>query len=68
MGKIKSLLDQLNAIEKIKLKDLLNKSILEVVSSPNDNARIIEDNITVRLCPNCKNNMCKNGHAQKVSM
>ena len=40
------------------------KSIVDIVSHPNDNARIIEDNVVVRACPECHNVMCKNGHAK----
>ena len=62
MEKFKKILKPLNAIEKMELKDYLVKNISSIISMPSDCAKIIEDNITTRTCPNCGNIMCKNGH------
>lgn len=64
MNKFSKLLNQLNAIEIIEFKNYLSENIINSISSINDNAKIIEDNITIRICPNCGLRMNKNGHTK----
>lgn len=65
MDKFNEILKELNAIEIVEFKNYLVENIVAAISNINDNAKIIEDNISVRVCDKCGCNMCRNGHTKK---